>query len=1040
MSSLRFSCRALATLALVVAPAAAPAQYFGRNKVNWETHDFRILKSGKFDIYFYPAESLAAVDGARMVERWYARLSPFLNHTFDRRSFLFFADQADFQQNNVTDIESEGTGGVTEGFRERVLMPFTGVGADDDHVIGHELVHVFQYDISNRATSATPANPGTQGQQPRERMLGLNALPLWLVEGMAEYLSIGRVDANTSMWLRDAARRNDVPTIKQLNNDPRYFPYRYGQALWAFVGGRWGDETVPRLFRQSLRDGFEPAIKRTLGITAEQLSKDWKESIMATYTPQLAGRTPPESLETKLIFQRNKRGGEYNVSPVISPDGRHVAFFSSRALFSIDLFIADAETGRIVKQLGSINTPRHYDALSFISSAGAWSPDGKKLAYVVYREGDQVLEVYDIERRRVDRRIAPAGIGATLDPAWSPDGRYLAFAGLTGGISDLFLYDFQTNGIRRLTSGRYAELQPTWSPDGRTLAFATDRGDQTNLEQLKFGPMRVATMDVATEAIRILPSMGGKAITPQYSPDGRSIFVVADPDGISDVYRLDLASGAWSRVTRVSSGVSGITSLSPALSVARNTGRMVFSVFDRQGYDIIRLDAAQTVGTPVTTAADTTSTRVAAASALPPVPPVAPSVIEQYRADVTTGLPPADATYATVDYRAGLKLDYIAPPSVGVSFGGPLGTQLGGGVGASFSDQLGNHNLQAIFALQGELRDAGAQAVYTNTRRRWNYGVGAGHVPYITGFAFYDDSGGRLSYNEVYQRIYLDQLSLFVQYPFSTTRRVEFAVSGTRQSFSIDLHRYPLNAFGQPVAFERIRGDAPPAMNYAQGMAAFVGDYSFFGLTSPVAGARYRVELAPTVGDVTFNSALVDGRRYFYARPVTLAARGLFYGRFGRDAEDPTKFYPLFVGDPQLVRGYDVENFDPGECRLVSATNNCPTFNRLTGSRIAAVSSELRLAFLGPEGFALIPLSFLPVEIAPFVDAGLAWSSGDEVRLRFLRGDAASTESAQVPVVSAGVSTRINLFGYLIGEIYYAYPFQRPDKGAHFGFQLAPGW
>ncbi len=1039
MSAIRYFCRALTALALVSAPTIASAQYFGRNKVNWETHDFRILKAPQFDIYFYPAESLAAVDGARMVERWYARLSPFLSHTFSRRSFLFFADQADFQQNNVTDIESEGTGGVTEGFRERVLMPFTGVGADDDHVIGHELVHVFQYDISNRATSATPANPGT-GRQPRERMLGLNALPLWLVEGMAEYLSIGRIDANTSMWLRDAARRNDVPTIKQLNNDPRYFPYRYGQALWAYVGGRWGDETVPRLFRQSLRDGFEPAIKRTLGITAEQLSKDWKESIMTTYTPQLAGRTPPESLQTKLVFQRNKRGGEYNVSPVISPDGRHVAFFSSRALFSIDLFIADAETGRIVKQLGSINTPRHYDALSFISSAGAWSPDGKKLAYVVYREGDQVLEVYDIERNRVDRRIAPEGIGATLDPAWSPDGRYLAFAGLTGGISDLFIYDFQTNGIRRMTSGRYAELQPTWSPDGRTLAFATDRGEQTNLELLRFGPMRVATMDVASEAITILPSMGGKAITPQYSPDGRSLFVVSDPDGVPDVYRIDLASGAYSRITRVSSGVSGISSLSPALSVARGTGRMVFSVFDRQGYNIIRLDASQTVGTPVTTASDTTGTRVAAASALPPVPPATPSVIEQYRADATTGLPPADATYATVDYKAGLKLDFIAPPSVGVSFGGPLGTQLGGGVGASFSDQLGNHNLQAMFALQGELRDAGAQTVYTNTRRRWNYGVGAGHVPYLTGFAFYDDSGGRLSYNEVYQRIYLDQLSLFVQYPFSTTRRVEFAVSGTRQSYSVDLFRYPLNAFGQPVAQERVRGQAPPPINYAQGMAAFVGDYSFFGVTSPVAGARYRFELAPTIGDVTFNSALVDARRYFYVRPVTLAARGMFYGRFGRDAEDSTKFYPLFVGDPQLVRGYDVNNFDPSECRVVTAVTDCPVFNRLTGSRVAAVSTELRLAFLGPEGFALIPFRFLPVEISPFVDAGLAWSSDDQVRFRFLRGTAAATELSQIPVVSAGVSTRINLFGYLIGEVYYAYPFQRPDKGGHIGFQLAPGW
>jgi hypothetical protein len=70
---------------------------------------------------------------------------------------------------------------------------------------------------------------------------------------MAEYLSLGRSDVNTATWLRDAARRNDVPSIRKLTTDPRYFPYRYGQALWAYVGGRYGDQAVVDVFRASLR-------------------------------------------------------------------------------------------------------------------------------------------------------------------------------------------------------------------------------------------------------------------------------------------------------------------------------------------------------------------------------------------------------------------------------------------------------------------------------------------------------------------------------------------------------------------------------------------------------------------------------------------------------------------------------------------------------------------------------------------------------------------------------------------------------------------
>ena len=68
-------------------------------------------------------------------------------------------------------------------------------------------------------------------------------------------------------------------------------------------------------------------------------------------------------------------------------------------------------------------------------------------------------------------------------------------------------------------------------------------------------------------------------------------------------------------------------------------------------------------------------------------------------------------------------------------------------------------------------------------------------------------------------------------------------------------------------------------------------------------------------------------------------------------------------------------------------------------------------------------------------DAGLAWSHGDDPQLAFVRNS-----TGRVPVVSTGVSARVNVFGYFVGEAYFAYPFQRQEKGWHFGFQLAPGW
>ena len=233
-------------VALLLAPATtAVAQYFGRNKVQYEAFDFRVLGSQHFDAHFYPAESLAAHDASRMAERWYERLSPLLSYSFRKRPLVFYADHPDFQQTNVIGGEiSEGTGGATESARNRVILPFTGSYAENDHVLGHEIVHVFQYGISDSLLRRGEGGGG-----------GIQNLPLWLIEGMAEYLSVGRTDAHTAMWLRDAVLRNELPTIRQLTTDPRFFPYRYGQALWAYIGGKWGDEKIYPLYATSIRVG-----------------------------------------------------------------------------------------------------------------------------------------------------------------------------------------------------------------------------------------------------------------------------------------------------------------------------------------------------------------------------------------------------------------------------------------------------------------------------------------------------------------------------------------------------------------------------------------------------------------------------------------------------------------------------------------------------------------------------------------------------------------------------------------------------------------
>lgn len=89
------------------------------------------------------------------------------------------------------------------GLRNRVVMPFAEANRSTNHVLGHELVHAFQYDIA------------------REDEIGgiraKNQMPLWFVEGMVEYLSTGPEGSHTAIWLRDAVLHDDVPGIKDLS-------------------------------------------------------------------------------------------------------------------------------------------------------------------------------------------------------------------------------------------------------------------------------------------------------------------------------------------------------------------------------------------------------------------------------------------------------------------------------------------------------------------------------------------------------------------------------------------------------------------------------------------------------------------------------------------------------------------------------------------------------------------------------------------------------------------------------------------------------
>jgi Tol biopolymer transport system component len=1007
-----------ATALSVLCAAPARAQYFGRNAVQWEKLDFEVLKTDHFDVHYYPQEKEAAEVVGRMAERWYARLSRILGHRFkDRQPIILYASHPHFQQTNtIGGAPGEGTGGVTEAFKRRIVLPMGGSLAETDHVLGHELVHAFQYAMTGQGKVSDTNYPSAL------------RMPLWFIEGMAEYLSVGPVDPHTAMWLRDAARREKgLPTIRQLNS-ARYFPYRYGHALWAYIAGRFGDEVI----RQALlgigprTNDAESVLKAVLKIDPKELSKEWHAAIRDDYAALAPGKKDPPSYGAALVTEK-KQGGKLNVGPVLSPDGTRLAFLSEREMFSVEVFVQDTRTGDVTKRLSHSITDPHLESLQFISSAGSWDRAGRRFALGAVAKGKPALLILDADEGGKKAEISFPTLGEIYTPSFSPDGRSVVFSALVDGFTDLFIYDLQAEKLRRLTDDAYADLQPAWSPDGRQVAFVTDRFS-TALGTLDTGNYRLSSLDVASGEIAPLPGFEkGKNINPQWSADGKSLYFLSDRSGITNIYRLDLSSRAALQLTDFVTGVSGITASSPALSSAAGTDRLAYSVYEDGRYEIYAIEGAERLaGLPIP------SGEPLYAGVIPGGKPVG-AVIEA-REDPVSGLT-GERSFTREPYKPKLQLDYLGQPYL---MGGAdrYGAFFGGGVSMMFSDMLGNHTLSTAIQANSVsgFTDVGALVGYVNRERRFNWGVQVHQIPYITGQfgAVIADVSGEAVYLEqsLIQRQIERGFAAQGYYPFDSTLRAEVAAGYRNLSFDNRLETAGFSlATGQLVIEEQRNLESPASIHLWESTVALVRDTSLLGPTSPILGQRFRLDVTPVFGTINYTGTLADFRQYFMpVRPFTVAGRLMHYARYGSGGEDP-RLLPLFLGYPSLVRGYDTGSFNVSECGT-RTDGTCPTFDQLLGSRLLVGNVELRAPLLALFG-ARNPYGPFPIELAGFFDAGVAWDSRTKPKL--FGGD-------REIVRSAGATARINLLGFAVLQIDRVKPLDRPSKRAFWQFNLLAGF
>jgi len=1025
-----------AFLVILLLGQGAAAQRFGRNKIQYENFDWRVLSTPHFEIFFYPEEEALAARAAVIAEDAYLRLSEVFDHKFSSQvPFILYASPNDFQQTNVSPgLIGEGTGGFSEPLRNRMVLPYPGDNQGFIHVINHELVHVFMFDIAWAST------------KPNRMRRQLFPIPLWFAEGAAEWFSAGW-DIQADMWMRDATVHDWVVPLPRIQGG--YQVYKEGQAAMRYVSQTYGEEKVVEFFKSVGRTGnVHDSVEQAFGVDLEHFDKEWQRWLKHQYWPLYSEKQEPEDLGDRLTNHAEERNYFYQ-QPAISRDGRTLAFFSDEGGFP-QLYVMDAIDRKILRKLATGYRSNQFLSLHSFDSSLSFSPDSERLAFIAKSGGDEVLYITRVDDGELlEQLVLPTEIARS--PAWSPVDDRIIFSGTEGGQTDLYLVDVEAKSVRRLSDDIADEHSPEWYPDGTRIVYSSYPNTTVDIQFEKqeggilglapvdferYGNVNhvgatydISTMDLATGVSEILISTAG-ADTEPVLWDEDTVLFVSDVSGVQNLYEFEIAAGTTRRLTDVLGGV-----FQP--SVSKEHDKLVLSAFSEGGWDIVLNESFEAYASthdynmvPETDLvairdpehrhlvreeeqdeADVVGIRLPIDLGRGNVQNVAdaaermiPEVIETERAHAAGGssrqleAAQAEAPEAVADSVDTIKdedlMEGEAEPAfqprrpigtvekyrlrfqldpVGGGFGG-VSYNSGIGVGLanmiSLSDLMGNHRMSFLVNFYGSLKYSDLAASYAYQKRRVNLAGGVFHYRNYINSSF-TSIGEITDRSQIFSERNYGVFGL-ASYPMTQFDRVDFEL----QMFVNE------KTFYETLDFINYREAGTDYDRLVQPSFSYVHDSAFYGLHGPVMGSRYVLSFAPALPLLDENvdraTSFVDFRRYFrmFSRQ-SFALRLVGAQSTGQTARQ------FVVGGPGTLRGWDIFDFeehlqDPSDTR----------YQNLLGNKMVLFNAEYRFPlidalFLGwPGSFGIGGIGG-----AVFYDMGGAFGSSFKAFGRSEQGD-----------------------------------------------------
>jgi hypothetical protein len=500
--------------------------FFGRNKVQYEDFDWKVIKTDHFNIYYYgDAEKIAEI-GAAYAEDIYEELKVKLNHVVTRKiPLIFYNTSLHFQQTNITPgLIPEGVGGFFEFIKGRVVIPSNGSLSEFRHVIRHELVHVFMMNKIFRVL--------------RDHRLPTEVMPpLWFVEGLAEYLST-EIDAQAEMVMRDAVINNYFRGIEDFPKvHGTYLMYKVGQNFLEFVEQKYGADKIPLILENLwMFNKFEKVLEYTLGQSIENIDVEWQYHLKKKYYPLLANKKPHQVGAKKLT----EFG--FNFSPVYykTKDTSFVFFNGNRDGYSsIYKLIIDPNKNTIpdVKLVLRGENTDELESFHLFRSSIDINNNGI-LAFVTKFNATDVIHFLNVSSNLIEKTFQRDNLISISSPKFSKDGKKIVFQAIDNkGFSDIYSYHLESDSLLRLTNDYYDDRDPSFGfSDQESIVFSSDRTSGKYK-----GKYNLFLFDINSKDIRYITYADANFYNPVLSPSEQYLVFTSDLDTVRNIWKQNIS-------------------------------------------------------------------------------------------------------------------------------------------------------------------------------------------------------------------------------------------------------------------------------------------------------------------------------------------------------------------------------------------------------------------------------------------------------------------------------------------------------------------